>query len=101
MMDKVTGQCPQNTTFFGRERRAEADLNRGRSACQPNALPLGQTGSLGLGAIYPLCLYRYVRALVVTMWRLVCTPHHPAIVSHGISLKAESDAFQQLDIQQV
>ena len=32
---------------FGRERRAEADSNRGPSAYQPNALPLGQTGSLG------------------------------------------------------
>ena len=30
---------------FGRERRAEADSNRGPSAYQPNALPLGQTGS--------------------------------------------------------
>ena len=31
---------------FWRERRAEADSNRGRpSAYQPNALPLGQTGS--------------------------------------------------------
>ena len=31
---------------FCRERRAEADSNRGPSAYQPNALPLGQTGSL-------------------------------------------------------
>ena len=30
---------------FWRERRAEADSNRGPSAYQPNALPLGQTGS--------------------------------------------------------
>ena len=30
---------------FGRERRAEADSNQGPSAYQPNALPLGQTGS--------------------------------------------------------
>ena len=30
---------------FLRERRAEADSNRGPSAYQPNALPLGQTGS--------------------------------------------------------
>ena len=30
---------------FKRERRAEADSNRGPSAYQPNALPLGQTGS--------------------------------------------------------
>ena len=28
-----------------RERRTEADSNRGPSAYQPNALPLGQTGS--------------------------------------------------------
>ena len=32
---------------FGRERRAEAVSNRGPSAYQPNALPLGQTGSHG------------------------------------------------------
>ena len=30
---------------FSRERRAEADSNRGPSAYQPNALLLGQTGS--------------------------------------------------------
>ena len=30
-----------------RERGAEADSNRGPSAYQPNALPLGQTGSRG------------------------------------------------------
>ena len=30
---------------FGRERRAEADSNRGPSAYQLNVLPLGQTGS--------------------------------------------------------
>ena len=30
------------------EKRAEAVSNRGPSAYQPNALPLGQTGSLGL-----------------------------------------------------
>ena len=32
-----------------RERRAEAVSNRGPSAYQPNALPLGQTGSLAVG----------------------------------------------------
>ena len=31
--------------LFGRERRAEAVSNRGPSAYQPDALPLGQTGS--------------------------------------------------------
>ena len=42
--DNVTRQCPQTTTFCT-ESRAEADSNRGLSAYQHNALPLGQTGS--------------------------------------------------------
>ena len=33
------------STDHNRERRAEADSNRSSSAYQPNALPLGQTGS--------------------------------------------------------
>ena len=33
-----------NHNLFERERRAEAVSNRGPSAYQPNALPLGQTG---------------------------------------------------------
>ena len=33
---------------FWRERRAEAALNQGPSTYQPNALPLGQTGSLAI-----------------------------------------------------
>ena len=44
--DKVTKQCPQTTTFF--EEKGEPKRNRaeaGPSAYQPNALPLGQTGS--------------------------------------------------------
>ena len=39
---------------FWRERRAEAVSNRGPSAYQPNALPLGQTGSLSPG--HPLAV---------------------------------------------
>ena len=46
MLDKVTRQCLQTTQPFWWERRAEAVSNRGPSAYQPNALPLGQTGSL-------------------------------------------------------
>ena len=42
--DKVTRQFPQNTNI--EERTAEAESNRSPSAYQPNALPLGQTGSL-------------------------------------------------------
>ena len=42
--DKVIRQCPQTTTF---EEKGEPKRisNRGPSAYQPNALPLGQTGS--------------------------------------------------------
>ena len=43
--DKVTRQCPETTTSEVKARRAEADSNRGPSAYQPNALPIGQTGS--------------------------------------------------------
>ena len=46
--DKVTRPCPQTTTFEETERRAEAVSNRGPSAYQPTALPLGQTGSHAL-----------------------------------------------------
>ena len=46
MRDKVTRQCPQTTTFLLRK-RAEAKSSRCHSAYQPNALPLGQTGSQG------------------------------------------------------
>ena len=40
--DKVTRQCPQTTTF---EEKGEPS-NRGHSAYQPTAYPLGQSGSL-------------------------------------------------------
>ena len=43
--DKVTRQCPQTTAF-----EEKADSNRGPSAYQPSALPLGQTGLLTEGA---------------------------------------------------
>ena len=44
-MDKVTGQCPQTTTFFEEKGEPKRVSNRGPSAYQPNALPLGHTGS--------------------------------------------------------
>ena len=41
-MDKVTRQCTQTTTFL---LRAKVVSDQGPPAYQPNALPLGQTGS--------------------------------------------------------
>ena len=46
--DKVTTETVSTDHNFWRERRAEAVSNRGPSAYQPTALPLGQTGSQGL-----------------------------------------------------
>ena len=43
---------------FLREQRAEADSNRGPSAYQPNALPLGQTGSQAGAPKKPVYNYR-------------------------------------------
>ena len=43
--DKVTTETLSTDHNFRRERRAEADSNRGPSAYSTNALPLGQTGS--------------------------------------------------------
>ena len=44
---------------FSRGRRAEADSNRGSSAYQPNALPLGQAGSRLCAFITTLINYYY------------------------------------------
>ena len=43
MFHNCEEQSHKTRTF--EEKRAEADSNRGPSAYQPNALPLGQTGS--------------------------------------------------------
>ena len=45
VMDKVTRQCPQTTTFEekGEPKRIRTEVPL---LYQPNALPLGQTGSL-------------------------------------------------------
>ena len=43
-MDKVTRQCPQTTTFLKRK-ESRSGIEPRSSAYQPNALPLGQTGS--------------------------------------------------------
>ena len=55
-MDNVTRPCPHTTTFLKRKERAEAVSNRGPSAYQPNALPLGQTGSLAAVHVLLLCI---------------------------------------------
>ena len=65
---------------FWRERRAEAVSNRGPSAYQPNALPLGQTGSLralhDLLAIYSVFLNIHWSGVLTALAWLV--PHETA-----------------------
>ena len=64
-MDKVTRQCPQTTTFLKRKE------SRSGTAYQPNALPLGHTGSLfffflGRTRLVFICvLVRYVASTVL------------------------------------
>ena len=45
--DKVTRQCPQTTIFEEKGEPKRIRIEAGPSAYQPNALPLGQTGSHG------------------------------------------------------
>ena len=54
--DKLSHKTVSTNHNFRRERRAEAVLNRGPSAYQPTALPLGQTGSLKFGTAVSLVL---------------------------------------------
>ena len=64
-----TNHCP-----FGTERRAEAVLNRGPSAYQPNALPLGQTGSPLVGRNnLSLCSSRLLSSKVVVCGHCLVT----------------------------
>ena len=44
-MDKVTGQVSTNHNLFEEKGEPKRVSNRGPPAYQPNALPLGQTGS--------------------------------------------------------
>ena len=50
------------------ERRGEADSNRGPSAYQPNALPLGQTGSLGTINISSATVLTLGNKVVLLLW---------------------------------
>ena len=46
VMDKVTGQCPQTTTFFEEKGESKQIRTEVLLLTSPtNALPLGQTGS--------------------------------------------------------
>ena len=64
--DKVTNKTVSADHNFLRERTTEAESNQGPSAYQPNAFPLGQTGSQACGGLilYPsLTLKSQVRTL--------------------------------------
>ena len=55
MFDNCEGQSHKTESTdhnFRREKRAETDSNRGPSAYLPNALPLGQTGSLNCFVLF-------------------------------------------------
>ena len=61
MINNCEGQGDKTVSTdhnFRKERRAEADSNRIPSAYQPNALPLGQTGSRTV--VRPLVEFMYL-----------------------------------------
>ena len=90
---------------FWRERRAEADSNRGPSAYQPNALPLGQTGSqdysdqcgsfwAALVTISNGVLSNFSLSLslsLVSQKVLAKTVHSPSRITNTVSVTAAED----------
>ena len=64
-MDSHETVSTNHNLFELRERRAEAVSNRGPSAYQPNALPLGQTGSPRFSSI---SLSFIVSSYVIDRW---------------------------------
>ena len=64
---------------FWRERRAEADSNRGPSAYQPNSLPLGQTGSPR--QLWETCVFK----LQVLVYDIL--PSTTAVFSYAIGFR--------------
>ena len=53
--DKVTEQCPQTTIFEEKGEPKQIRTGRGPSAYEPNALPLGETGSQACHSPYRGC----------------------------------------------
>ena len=77
-MDKVTGQCPKTTTFLKRK-ESRSVSNRGPSAYQPTALPLGQTGSrFSTPLSFPDIICKFA---AVTSATRVDTPVHPSCLA--------------------
>ena len=62
MRDKVTRLSTDHK--FWRERKAEADLNRGSSAYQPNTLPLGQTLDVTVSFFLCVCFSVFLGELL-------------------------------------
>ena len=83
------------TQPFRRERRAETVSNRGPSAYQPNALPLGQTGSHHINMFYRGDSYncRTFRDLILTIMR-VCTSQLRAKHSRYISRQGDGYEYE-------
>ena len=104
--DKVTNKTVSTDHNLSRERRSEADSNRGPSAYQPNALPLGQTGS----HVIPLKNFAFTTSLGVSsslpthrsfevQFKMVylCARKSPHAL-HPLSQKIPKVAFQTISM---
>ena len=75
-----------NHNLFWRERKAEAVSNRGPSAYQPNALPLGQTGSRQ-PSVCQICCRRIIKHVFTYAW------------GNNFLLQAQSTNGQKLQVK--
>ena len=76
---------------FWRERRAEAVLNRGPSAYQPNALPPGQTRETKQARGSPIYLPRWWRSPRCGDWRSPCGTPSPWSASAAAAASTSHD----------
>ena len=85
-MDKVTRQCPQTTTFSERK-ESRSGIKPRSFRLQPNALPLGQTGSprYSHGPIYPYIV------LGPVLFVLYATPLSDIIANHSVNHQLFAD----------
>ena len=104
--DKVTNKTVSTDHILRRERRAEADSNRGPSAYHPNALQVGQTGShviplkhfaftTRLGVSSPLVTRRSSEGQFQMVY--LCARKSPHAL-HPISQKIPKVAFQTISM---
>ena len=84
---------------FWRERRAEADSNRGPSAYQPNVLPLGQTGS-HRNSYWLVFIFRSGKKNCFTKMQRASHVRNSKLIEYCDSSGSKSEATESLSLGQ-